>query len=779
MTMNEADTRANLIEPQLAAAGWGVVAGSRIQREYHINAGEIKAGGFRGNKMIADFVLSYNNRKLAVIEAKSDEIDVAEGVAQAKLYAQKLDLATTFAANGKSIYQICMQTFAEGEVGSFPTPDALWQKTFAQKNQWLENFNSVPFEDVNGSKQARYYQEIAVNKVMQAIAEDKTRILLTLATGTGKTFVAFQIAWKLFKSRWNLQRDGNRTPRILFLADRNILANQAFNAFGAFPDNALVRISPNQISRTGSVPTNGNVFFTIFQTFMSGADNKPHFGQYPADFFDFIIVDECHRGGANDESTWRGILDYFAPAFKLGLTATPKLDDNANTYAYFGEPVYKYSLKDGVGDGFLTPFKVRRIQTTVDEYVYTSDDEVVEGDSEEGHVYKESDFNKVIEIEARERKRVELMLENINPKEKTIVFCANQAHAAKIRDFINQMSPVKAVDYCVRVTANDGSIGEQHLKQFQDNEKTIPTILTTSQKLSTGVDALNVRNIVLMRPVNSMIEFKQIIGRGTRLFEGKHYFTIIDFVNASHQFAQPDWDGDPIEPEDEEEKTKTPRTVKENGADSGEDGDTGDGEEGGNPKKVRIKLSDGKVREIQSMSSTMFLVDGKPISAEDFFRRLFNILSLPTIFGSEEKLRQIWASPITRRELLQKLEQEGCSKSDLMTVQKLINAENSDLFDVLEYVAYASTPISREMRVNASKDNIYAMLTPTQREFVQFVLHKYIEGGVDELDDSKLSGMIMAKYHSIDDAESNLGDLTEVRNTFIDFQKHLYVQKVA
>ena len=777
--MNEADTRANLIEPQLAAAGWGVVAGSRIQREYHINAGEIKAGGYRGNKMIADFVLSYNNRKLAVIEAKSDEIDVAEGVAQAKLYAQKLDLATTFAANGKSIYQICMQTFAEGEVGTFPTPDALWQKTFALKNEWLENFNNVPFEFAGGSKEARYYQEIAVNKVMQAIAEDKTRILLTLATGTGKTFVAFQVAWKLFKARWNLQRDAKRTPRILFLADRNILANQAFNAFGAFPENALVRISPNQISKTGSVPTNGNVFFTIFQTFMSGADNKSHFGQYPADFFDFIIVDECHRGGANDEGTWRGILDYFAPAIKLGLTATPKLEDNANTYAYFGEPVYKYSLRDGIGDGFLTPFKVRRIQTTLDEYVYTNDDEVVEGDVEEAKVYKESDFNRIIEIEARERKRVELMLANINPREKTIVFCANQAHAARVRDYINQMSPARGIDYCVRVTAHDGSIGEQYLKQFQDNEKTIPTILTTSQKLSTGVDALNVRNIVLMRPVNSMIEFKQIIGRGTRLFEGKNYFTIIDFVNASFQFAQPDWDGEPLPPEDgeDEDTPKTQRAPKQGGEEGGDD--EGEEGEGTAERRVRIRLSDGKVREIQSMASTMYLVDGKPISAEDFFKRIFNILALPELFGSEEQLRKIWASPITRRDLLNKLDQQGCAKTDLLTVQKMIDAENSDLFDVLEYVAYASTPISRADRVSTTENNIYAMLNAAQRDFIRFVLHKYVEGGVDELDDSKLSAMMLAKYRSLNDAELALGDVGGVRELFIAFQQHLYQKPAA
>jgi type I restriction enzyme R subunit len=466
-------------------------------------------------------------------------------------------------------------------------------------------------------------------------------------------------------------------------------------------------------------------------------------------------------------------LDYFAPAVKLGLTATPKLEDNANTYAYFGEPVYTSSLKQGISDGYLTPFKVRRIQTTLDDYIYTPDDEVIEGEVKEGRVYTERDFNRIIEIEEREKKRVALMLETINPKEKTIVFCANQAHAARIRDYISQQSPIKGIDYCVRVTANDGTIGEQYLKQFQDNQKTVPTILTTSQKLSTGVDASNVRNIVLMRPINSMIEFKQIIGRGTRLFEGKNYFTIVDFVNASHQFAQPDWDGDPIEPEIVDDTPERPQKPKP------ASGDTEEEEEDEKPKKLRIKLSDGKTREIQSMASTLFLVDGKPISAEEFFKRLFNILSLPTLFGSEEKLREIWASPITRRELLKRLEQEGCSKADLQAVQKLIQADNSDLFDVLDYIAYAQRPISREARVKASADNIYAMLTPAQRDFVRFVLHKYVEGGVEELDDSRLSDMIKAKYNSLEDAERVLGEVGEVRNTFIAFQRHLYIAEVA
>jgi type I restriction enzyme R subunit len=579
----------------------------------------------------------------------------------------------------------------------------------------------------------------------------------------------------LFHSRWNLRKDGKRTPRILFLADRNILANQAYLDFGAFKEDALVRISPSEIARRGEVPKNGSVFFTIFQTFMSGADGKPYFGDYEPDFFDFVVIDECHRGGANDESNWRDILDYFHPAVHLGLTATPKREGNADTYRYFGEPVYKYSLKEGIQDGFLTPFKVRRIQTTMDEYVYTPDDEVLEGEVEEGYVYTERDFNKKIVITERERKRVQEMLANINQNDKTIVFCANQAHAAMVRDLINQEATVKKVDYCVRVTANDGAIGETYLRQFQDNSKEIPTILTTSQKLSTGVDARNVRNVVLMRPINSMIEFKQIIGRGTRLYEGKHYFTIIDFVNAYHLFNDPEWDGEPIEPEPV--KPSVPSDPKQPAG-----GSEGDGEPDNDQpkeKKVKIRLSDGKVREIQSMRSTLFYVDCKPISAEEFLRRLFDHVKLPSLLGSEEELRRLWSNPLTRRELMQKLEKEGCHRDDLIKLQELIEAENSDLFDVLEYIAYAKPPISRAARVESNQSNIYTLLDAPQREFVTYVLSNYVQQGVDELDIGKLSTILQAKYGSVHAAQQQLGDAEDIRQTFIDFQRHLYDEKAA
>lgn len=795
--MNESETRAELIDPKLKACGWGVVEGSKILREYHITAGRIQSGGIRAKKLTADYVLVYKGVKLAVVEAKSDELEVGEGVAQAKQYAEKLNLETTYSSNGKEIYQICMQTGKEGIVQNFLTPDELWNKTFPKGTVtepvevWRDKFNSIPYEDVGGSKPTRYYQDIAIDKVMQAIAENKNRILLTLATGTGKTFIAFQIAWKLFQTRWNLKRDGSRRPRILFLADRNILADQAYNAFSAFPEDALIRIKPSEIKKYGAVPTNGSIFFTIFQTFMSGQDEQgnsvPYFGDYPKDYFDFIIIDECHRGGANDESNWRGIMEYFSPAVQLGLTATPKRTDNIDTYRYFGEPVYIYSLKEGINDGFLTPFKVKRIQTTIDDYIYTSDDTVIEGEVELGKVYEEKDFNKVIEIKEREKKRVEIYLADANQKDKAIIFGATQLHAAVIRDLIMSSEQRQNKDpfYCVRVTANDGEIGEQYLRDFQDNEKTIPTILTTSQKLSTGVDARNIRNIVLLRPINSIIEFKQIIGRGTRLFDGKEFFTIYDYVNAYHHFADPEWDGEPLEPEVCSKCGQSPCICeKKPPKPCPVCGQTPCiceklPPETETTKKVKIKLRDGKEREIQHMISTSFWsADGTPISAEEFLQSLFG--TLPDFFKSEEELRTIWSNPITRRTLLDKLSDAGYDRDALLNLQKLINAEKSDLFDVLEYVFNSDIkPITRLERVAAAQSNIFALLDAKQKDFIEFVLTKYIETGVEELDQEKLPILLTTKYQSFTDAQTVLGDLTNVKNLFIDFQKYLYQQRVA
>lgn len=785
--MNESETRAELIDPKLRACGWGVVEESKVLREYHITAGKIQTGGGRSKKMIADYILVYKGIKLAILEAKSDVQEVGEGVAQAKLYAEKMKLETTYSTNGKEIYSICMKTGAEGLVADFLTPEELWNKTFAEQNTWREEFAAVPFEDKSGSWQLRYYQEIAVKNVLEAVAKNQDRILLTLATGTGKTAIAFQIAWKLFQTRWNLKRDGKRRPRILFLADRNILANQAYNSFSAFPEDALVRIKPSEIKKQGRVLTNGSIFFTIFQTFMSGTDkdgnSAPYFGDYPKDYFDFIIIDECHRGGANDEGNWRGILEYFSPAVQLGLTATPKRKDNVDTYKYFGEPVYIYSLKEGINDGFLTPFKVKRIKTTLDDYLYTSDDQLIEGEIEEGKLYKEADFNRIIEIKEREAKRVKIYMDEANQKEKAIIFCATQEHAAAVRDLVNQYhfaskggkSSAPTPNYCVRVTANDGEIGEQFLREFQDNEKFIPTILTTSQKLSTGVDARNIRNIVLMRPVNSMIEFKQIVGRGTRLFDGKEFFTIYDFVDGYHHFADPEWDGEPLEPESNAlNEPKEPFTPKEKTEPT-----EGEGGEKEKRKRIRVKLADGKERQIQSMMSTSFWsADGKPISSEEFLNNLFG--ELPNLFKSEDELRIIWGNPITRRTLLEKLADAGFGKDELISLQKLIDAEKSDLFDVLEYVFNSDfQPISREARVAAAEATIFALLNEKQKEFISFVLSKYVEIGVEELDQEKLPILLTNKYQSLEDAKAILGDVANISKLFVEFQKYLYQEKAA
>jgi type I restriction enzyme R subunit len=816
--MNEAETRAEHIDPALAAAGWGVVEGSRILREYPIAPGRIEGAGRRGTPLAADYVLVYRNTKLAVIEAKAWDKPLTEGVGQAKDYAGKMAVRFAYATNGQGIYAIDMQTGKEGEATQWPSPDELWALTFAEANAWRDRFAAVPFEDKGGSHPSRYYQDVAVERVMEAISSDKQRILLTLATGTGKTFIAFQIAWKLFHSRWNLSREPSRRPRILFLADRNVLANQAYNAFSAFPEDAMVRIEPADIRKKGKVPTNGSLFFTIFQTFMSGPPKdghpSPYFGEYPPDFFDFIVIDECHRGGANDESNWRGIMEYFAPAVQLGLTATPKRRDNVDTYAYFGEPVYIYSLREGINDGFLTPFRVKQISTTLDEYVYTPDDMVVEGEIEEGKIYEETDFNRIIEIKAREKKRVEIMMAEIDQSEKTLVFCATQDHALAVRDLINQMKTSSDPNYCQRVTANDGALGDQHLREFQDNEKTIPTILTTSQKLSTGVDARNIRNIVLMRPINSMIEFKQIIGRGTRLYDGKDYFTIYDFVKAHHHFSDPEWDGEPLEPvavEVCEVCGQRPCVCPEEDCpECGEQPcvcpcpDCGEHpcvcpcpncgaypcecpcprcgewpcvcEKRG---KAKVKLADGKERTIQHMMCTTFWhPDGKPMSARQFMEELFG--KLPEFFADEAELRALWSEPETRKRLLQGLAEKGFGGDQLAEMQKIIDAEKSDLFDVLAYVAWALPPVTREERAAQAKLVISTHFNSKQRVFLDFVLSHYVSVGVEELDQEKLGPLLRLKYHdSIADAVADLGAAEEIGGVFAGFQKWLYVEPAA
>lgn len=784
--MNEAQTRHDLIDPALRKAGWGVVEGSRIVLEFPITDGRLIGQGRRGSILKADYILEYKGRRLAVIEAKARDIYYTDGVGQAKDYAERLNIRFTYSTNGERIYQIDMENGVEGDITAYPSPEILWEMTHPapfedeakEQYDWARRFDDVPFERFKGKYLPRYYQRNAAINVLDGISEGKERLLLTMATGTGKTATAFHICWKLFHAKWSLQRDAYRRPRILFLADRNILADQAFNSFNDFDEDALIRIEPKEIKKKGSVPKNGSIFFTIFQTFMSGPGDTPYFGEYPEDFFDFIIIDECHRGGAKDESSWRAIMEYFSPAVQLGLTATPKRDVNGDTYKYFGEPVYEYSLKEGINDGFLSPFRVKEFSTTGDQYQFTSDDEILEGEIDESRIYTKEEQNRIIEIMDIESYRVKLFMDEMDQSQKTLVFCATQIHAAAVRDLINQYADSKNPNYCHRVTADDGKLGEQHLRDFQDNEKSIPTILTTSSKLSTGVDAPELRNIVLMRPVRSMVEFKQIVGRGTRLFEGKDYFTVYDFMDAHDHFQDPQWDGPPLDPpEAKQKRAKEPK------------------EEYGTPvayceeckndpcvcdkpkqRLIRIKLSDQKVRELDSMVKTSFWSsDGHPISAEQFIQSLFGDL---TNMMSEVELKTAWSLPDTRKKLLEELSEKGYTQAQLEDLQKIIHGEDSDLYDVLSYIAYHRNLVPRLNRAEKAKIHLNSY-SKEQQEFLNFVLEQYVKEGVSELDDNKLPDLLELKYEAIADAKAALGDIKSIRDTFIGFQEYLYEGEVG
>ena len=773
MNETEADTRANRIDPVLRDAGWGVVEGSRVHREL-ICPGRITGGGGRANPLSADYVLSYRDRKLAVIEAKRAGLGHTAGVGQAKDYATRLQARFAYASNGIGWYGIDMTTGKEGDIAlPFPSPQELWARCFPEGNDWRDRFGAVPFETGGGKWQPRYYQHNAITAVLEAIAKGEQRILLTLATGTGKTSIAFQIAWKLFESSWNLSRDPVRRPRILFLADRNILADQAYNAFSAFAPDALCRISPDEIRKQGRIPKNASVFFTIFQTFMTGTDQdgEPQFTfeGYPPDFFDFIVIDECHRGGARDESSWRGILDYFAPAVQLGMTATPKRDANTDTYRYFGDPVYSYALKQGIGDGFLTPFKVRQMASTLDSYTYSDEDEVVGGEIDPDKEYTEADFNTKIIIDAREESRVHELMDQIDQRQKTLVFCATQDHAARVRNAINQIKDNPDPHYCERVTADDGKLGEQHLREFQDNEKTLPTILTTSKKLSTGVDARNVRNIVLLRPIRSMIEFKQIIGRGTRTFDGKDFFTIYDFVKGYEHFNDPEWDGEPLPPD--EPAPKAPReTDGQDEPPKHTDGGVRETPEAA--PKIIVKLADGKERSIRYLAATTYWHEGRQITAQEFMQQLFG--DLGNLVASEDELRAVWSDPDRREAFQQRLKDLGYDADRLDDMRRLIDASNSDIFDVLAYVRFTLAPLSRHERAGTARATGLDGYQREMRAFLDYVLDAYEKHGVDELASRKIADFLRIRYGGTNDAKRLLGPVPAIRDAFIAIQAHLY-----
>lgn len=794
--MNEATTRRELIDPQIRDAKWGMneTVGSVVIAEYVFTDGRLIGAGQRGKQKKADYILGYRNQKLAIVEAKAEDKETTDGLEQVKAYAECLNIRFVYSTNGHGIYFFDMKTGRGQEVKTYHTPDELFAMTFDECTDIQQAVITEPFQRTKFSP--RYYQENAINAAVEAISNGDDRALLTLATGTGKTFIAFQVVWKLYQARWN-RRNNDRRPRVLFIADRNVLAEQAMGDFNPL-ENEIVRINGAEIRKKGSIPTNANIFFSIYQAMVGGPEDKPYYSDYPSDFFDLVIIDECHRGGASKESNWRAVLDHFTGAAHLGLTATPKRDDNIDTYAYFGNPIYTYSLRDGIEDGFLTPFKVKRIQTTMDRYTFKPDDTVESGEVDEAREYTLSDFNNKIYLPEREERMVQILLEQISPDQKTIIFCNDEKHAAMVRDAVNKYKPAGTLgdnrNYCVRITASEGEIGDQYLREFRDNEKMIPTIVTTSRKLSTGVDARNVRFVVLMRNVGSMIEFKQIIGRGTRVYDGKDYFTIVDFYGNDAKFQDPEWDGEPADIETPVVTVNTDFPTDDGpagyplpieGGDSGVN--TPDPTYIGSPlppeppepqkQKTVVRLPDGKTREIKYSVDTQYYMNGRPVSPQEFLEQMFG--ELPELFKSEADLQKQWADPRTRVALLQGLAERGFDEEKLQALKELVDANDSDIYDVLRYIAYAKDTMTRGERAGIVREFYLEQLDEDEKLFVRFILDTYESAGEKELSMNNLRRLVELKYHTMSEAVRKLGIAEEIVQDYLHLQKELYEAELS
>jgi type I restriction enzyme R subunit len=765
MTLNEANTRKQLIDRALESVGW---KDEYLNCEYAFTDGKKTPGGGKGKQCSVDYLLQYNNTNVGLIEAKRENLPITEGLQQAQDYGSKLGVRFVYSTNGHGIFEYDMDLDTGKKIDSFPTPEELYQRVQGSNPQKVKMLKEPLIQE--GSMIPRYYQKLAVQRAIGAIADEKKRVLLTLATGTGKTFIAYQIVRKLLNLKWRV--DGKeQQPKVLFLADRNILVDQAINTFNTI-ERQIVKVDGKEIRRrNGVVPSSANVYFAIYQAITGGANNDEileYYKQYPKDFFDIIVIDECHRGSANDEGSWRRVLEHFEDAVHLGLTATPKRDDNVDTYNYFGKPVYEYSLKEGINDGFLTPYKVKRVRTNLDEYVFKSGDNVKQGELEKQQ-YDQNEFNRTIIIPERIDKIAQSILDLINPMDKTIVFCVDQEHALRMRDAINRHKTVRDMDYCVRVTSDEGQRGKEKLEQFQDNDKDIPVILASSQMLTTGVDARNVRNIVLVRNINSMVEFKQIIGRGTRIFDGKDYFTIIDYTGATNNFYDEKWDG---APEDQETTTKPGKGTPPNPPRS----------EPNNPKakkkeKVIVKLAQGRKVEIIDIDTRYVGADGTPLNAEEFLKQLVG--SLPSLFKDVEQLRTIWKNPSERALLFTELENAGFGANNLKDLKSMMNAEDSDIFDVLAYLSFNTPMKTRKERVSRVNGNeqVFAVYSDFKAiDFLKFVLLRYEVDGVEELGEDKIGDLIkLSELGSIQDAKNVFGGLPQLKQAYYQLQENIYI----
>lgn len=739
MPLNEADTCRTYVTPALVAAGWDE-SPHRMNEQVSFTDGRIVVVGRKARRRVgkrADYILRYRpNLPIAVVEAKPEDKTPGDGLQQAKDYAEILGLKFAYSTNGHGIIEFDYTTGQERELQEYPRPEELWRRLSASEDitEQVSEPLLEPFYSLAG-RTPRYYQEIAINRTVQAILQGRSRSLLTMATGTGKTFVAFQICWKLWSARWN--REGaHRRPRLLYLADRNILIDDPMaKDFAPFGD-ARFKIEGGQISKAREM------YFAIYQAIAKDEARPGLYKEYTRDFFDLIVVDECHRGSARDESNWREILEYFEPAFQVGMTATPLRNDNIDTYRYFGDPLYIYSLRQGIDDGFLAPYRVHRVVTTwdaagwrpakgeLDRYVREIPDEL----------YKTPDFERKIALRARTEaiaKHLTEFLKNTDRYAKTIVFCVDQEHADEMRRALTNLSSDLSrehADYACRVTSDEGGIGRGHLSNFQDVERPTPVILTTSKLLTTGVDAPTVKNVVIVRTINAMTEFKQIIGRGTRVRDdyGKLFFSILDYTgSATTLFADPEFDGDPV--------IETEHLIDEEGRET-----TGGVVRPEDPPEDPEPVPPPPIIDDEPVQRRKFYYDGGQVEIAahlvyelDAEGRQLRVVRLTdytgeqvrTMYTNAARLREAWARPQDRAKIIERLAERGIDFDDLASATQQPDADPFDLLCHLAFSAPVRTRRERAQRLRRERPEFFERFQPEAREILDELLDKYCEHG--------------------------------------------------
>lgn len=740
--MNEADTCRKYVVPKLQAAGWEAEPHSLTEQRSFTDGRIIVVGSKarRQPQKRTDYLLRFTRDfPIAVVEAKAEYRTPGDGMQQAKEYATILGLKFAYATNGKGVLEFDFTTGLEREISEFPTPSELWSRLCASSkltDAEAERLLTAGYSVLG--KLPRYYQEIAINRVVQGVVQGKRRLLLTMATGTGKTLVAFQICWKLWSARWNRSGE-HRKPRILYLADRNILVDDPYaKMFAPFGD-ARAKIEG------GEAVKSREMYFAIYQALAADERRPGLYKEYSRDFFDFIVVDECHRGSARDESSWREILEYFEPAHQLGMTATPLREDNRDSYLYFGNPIYQYSLKQGIEDGFLAPYRVHRVVTTYDAAGWRPNVGDVDrlGREIPDREYTTKDFEKAVSLRARTEaiaRHLTAFLKASDRFAKTIVFCVDQEHADEMRRLLSNLNADlvrEHPDYVCRVTADEGDIGRGHLSRFQELETRTPTILTTSQLLTTGVDAPTVKNVVLIRIVGSMSDFKQIIGRGTRVRDdyGKLFFNIIDYTGtATTMFADPEFDGEPVDVTQEEidefgnrkseeyvEREPEPLMAAEPTAPPYP---TIEDEPETEPRKYYF---DGGQVQVAAHLVYELDPDGKQLRVVQFTD--YTRERVRTMFPTAAELREAWSHPDKRAEIIERLAERGIDFDELT---KVTSQPDADPFDLLCHVAYAAPLRTRRERADRLRKEHREFLerySGAGRQILEDLLEKYAEHG--------------------------------------------------